>query len=184
MKRVNIKISNKAVYSLLAIFIIAAVAVSVFAALPSSAPNPGHLASEIASVCRTDGVGCEGLQNNLNLYIRSSDGLLCYPTAEASSCTTGPELCSYSEAGYQISDMGACDLSASVQDTICNFACKDIVACEGDTTNFGCGDTGTIKYASGTADGCQIYEGEHLVDCLCSVSENYQKETANNERCI
>jgi len=181
MKRVNIKISNKAVYSLLTIFIIAAVAVSVFAVVPVVAPNPGHLASEVAGVCRTDGAGCPDYQSDLGLHIRSSDGLLCYPTAEASSCTLLSEDCTQIQ-GTIVWETDICSLSASVQGLTCTEACQDLMACDGDATGFSCGTVGTVNYATGVLDDC--LDSDEL-RCICSVSgTSYSKEVANSERCI
>ena len=179
MKSVNIKISNKAVYSLLTIFIIAAVAVSVFAV-----PNPGHGADEVSGVCKSDGSGCQDYQENLELYVRTSDNKLCYPTEGASSCTLSTETCSQTQ-GLIVWDDGICSLSSSVQNLMCETECGNVMACDGDDTSFSCGTPGTVYYDTGVVDQCFPSTPANELRCICSVSgTSYAKEIANSERCV
>ena len=87
---VKIEISNRAMYFLVTFGIIALFAIGVFAVTP----NPGHTASEIEGVCRSDGVNClvTDPQTDLGLYLDGNK--LCYPTASSASCSVETATCS------------------------------------------------------------------------------------------
>jgi len=102
-----------------------------------SHPNPGHTAFEIEGVCRSDGTNCfanENFQQNLNMYIDSSDRI-CYPSSTSSGCNLQSEICTVA-SNYTISGTvpGITCPSQSDLISMCQAACESVIACSGDTT--------------------------------------------------
>ncbi len=183
-KRINIKFSNKTFYTFSALAIIALLAMGVYAYGGTSPSTMGHSAGEINGVCKWAGVGagwidCPPTQEDLGMYIRSSDNALCYETSGASSCALSSQTCTASMQTnpYQA---GICAQQASIQSALCTQTCNSIMACSGDSTPFSCGSFGVVYFSSSVLNGCS---GDTL-SCICSVSASYQREIANNEICI
>jgi len=63
MKKIQIKISNRGIYTLIASIILIIASVSVIFAVSSLKPNPGHDISEISGACASTSVGCDFLTN-------------------------------------------------------------------------------------------------------------------------
>lgn len=194
MKKVSIKISNKATYSILAIVLIVLAGAVVFAYGTGDPYKFGHSAGELTGVCKYDGVDqkwifCPTFQDNLNLYINEQQKL-CWPTTVINGCQISIPNCNVVDS-IQFEDMGICDPSASTihQNRFCNQQCTNMVACDGDSTPYECGLENynpTKRYfSSGVKESCG--SNVNFIYCTCSVSgQGYYNENpiATGESCV
>jgi hypothetical protein len=185
--KINLNISNRLLYSIIAVLVIVGIGAFVYAVTP----NPGHTANEIEGVCKSNGQGCPNYQTNLNLKIENEK--LCYPTStgchiDLTSCpNTKTE--NITTSGTTFSKDGECPTLA-IQNQKCNDACSNKIACTGETSLTGCtgGSPTSVKYTKGvssyTCTATTIFFPTtittYTLNCTCSLTsaQNYNKEVS------
>jgi len=183
MVKIEINFTNKWLYTFFLVVGVLALGVGVYAV---SHPNPGHTTSQIEGVCRSDGVDClvTDSQPDLGLYINPSTNELCYPTASSASCSLEAATCS-STVQIPVS----VEMCGVFESAVCDVACGNTVACDGDSTPFSCGTPGVVYYDQASVLVCNDAEstGDFILWCDCSISSGsqaYQKEIPDSSRCI
>jgi hypothetical protein len=177
--KIKLNVSNKLLYSILAIILVIGISAVVYAYNPSgTGGNPaifGHSADEINGVCMSDGTFCSATSNNDERFtIKAGTGKLCYDYPTTTGCTTQSEICSSTK---QITvDPGTNKLG------VCTSECLDTIACNGKTIT-GCNKGTIVNYNKG------IPTSGTNNKCTCSFNPpvNYLQEVSTSgtvERCI
>jgi len=158
--KIKLNVSNKLIYTILTIFIIAAITAGVYAYGTSNPSKFGHTMGEIQGL---DGLQDARVQDSVkNLYVNSTGGL-CYDYEGSSlgDCTTTSASCTKTGSISFLSPNGCASGGASA----CNVKCNSTIACPANDIS-GCYGAINAKYTSGTSEGCV---GDTLT-CTCSVS--------------
>jgi len=189
--KINLSISNKLLYSIIAVFLIVAIGAVVYAAGGTGGtPNPGHSASEISGVCKTDGTGCPSTLNNkvkdpITEITTDVNGKLCWKYTTGGGCSIQQTICSANQVTTPpFSGQGYCPNSADRLST-CISKCNELIACSGDTSGLsGCsgGAFSNSYYNKGVSTGCSESGNTWVYSCLCSMNPSiisrYNKEVA------
>ena len=206
--KINLKVPNKLLYSILAIILVIGISAVVYAFNTNDPATFGHSAGELDGVCKSDGSGCQGvsatderIEGSVEGMYINEDKKLCYKYEKSVSagCTYNSVTCT--ETGTTTTEgVNYCSATLSSQNSKCLAACKLKEACDGDDTLLtGC--TGfnnvnplTVNYALGSKTSCEAGTGHPSEDklyCSCRVTGvPYNTEVASNptteidEKCI
>jgi hypothetical protein len=178
--KINLNISNRLLYSIIAVLVIVGIGAFVYAVTP----NPGHTANEIEGVCKSNGEGCTNVKDSR--FTINSQGELCFNVQTV--CTTQNTPCTATIYPI-INDEGLCSLTLSQQNARCKEECSAHVACNGDLLPAPCTKGTSIYYNDGVRISCSQTTPVNTLSCKCqnNPSQNYKKEVSGSEtqqRCI
>ena len=180
--KIKLNVSNKLLYSVLTIFIIAAITTGVYAYGTYNPSKFGHSAGELTGVCMSDGTNClsgAGGGSNIDMYVDTTTKKLCYDDGTSSTpCTNQIVSCTKTKR---------IDAGSSTSNHDCKLDCMDLneIACDGDLISTCTGGT-SVKYNFGV-----FKPSTYGNECECSVlsTSKYTKEISSgagtpNYRCI
>jgi hypothetical protein len=185
IKKLNI--SNKLIYTLIAIFSFLFIGVGVYAYGTSTtmhnidtiAPPAGCASGQLGMVSGSWGCFTPTNTNDVRLTI-DSKGYLCYPTT--AYCSTSQVNCQ----AYQYLTTVVSDCSSMSQDTletICSGVCNEDYgyACNGQDPTGNCGGGTVVNYA-----GSGWCEGGGTIECMCDGYATYTqaRHIPAGTRCI
>lgn len=199
--KINLKISNRLLYSIITLILIVGIGVGVYAYGTSNPAIFGHSAGELTGVCKTDGTGCPTLSANdpriqssmKDMYV-DSNKKLCYQngttTIPAGGCGTQTASCTKTEV-ISSPENGVCSQSLSVQNGVCSQdVCPYYTSCNGNTLS-GCSGGTSVYYNDGTRYSCTPGNPTDTLKCTCKMNPalNYVQETQgtttiNTYRCL
>ena len=184
--KIKLNVSNKLLYSVLAIILVIGISAIVYAYNPSGTggiPSVfGHSADEI------EGLG----SNNIDMYVDTTTKKLCYQNGTITSgCITQQLTCTAPPLAKSFSDEGLCASFHTTTQRLeyCKEQCGTISIsspCYGDNTalnNCGAYPTSVTKFNNATYTSCTPNTGSGGVDtisCTCKLtSATYIKEISN-----
>jgi hypothetical protein len=168
--KINLNISNRLLYSIIAVLVIVGIGAFVYAVTP----NPGHAASEIGGL--------------VNMYVDSTTKKLCYQNGSytKAGCSLQQTTCTPKSEYQFFNDEDICsDSTQELQNEYCNEMCKAQSSCNGilPANVMGilpakCSGGTKVYFDSGTRVSCTGGNPEDTLKCFCKTvsAKNYFKE--------
>ena len=188
--KIKLNVSNKLIYAIVTVFIIAAISVGVYAFNTNNPQEFGHSVGEIEGLEEAiaqigtgsgSGTGSVVAPSIKELYI-GANGKLCYKYEASTGCSLEQKTCNAITTTFEYSLSGVCLIPKPARNEACNKWCKEkvISTCKGDIFD-SCYGGQDVKYNFGSEKSCE--SGKLKCDCKLNNAVTYQSEkyTSNCE---